>query len=212
MGLATESLVSALSYVGARPYIRGADVFRCFERFARAELPQDEQPVRLRSLKLHREVERDGVWRIDGELEGASATLDYSDAGGRARNAVFVESAERITRRAPDIASRVAALEPAADFAGSAEFAPVASSADWLDALIEANKALHVHTLRARGLPTDRIRFIYVEELPWLAREGQPAERVLFRHLGARPSEGRLYTLNQVVRGGGATLKLCYSC
>jgi hypothetical protein len=214
---ALETPRTSLSYVGARPYIRGADLFRWFERFARDSLDPHERPTRLRAFKAHREVQCDGCWRIGAVLEGAaalenaSATLDFRDESGRTHSAAFVEDGARIVARTPDIAPRVLALEPDGAFAGRAELSASRSSADLLDALIEAYKALHVHTLKARGRSGDGIRFIYVEDLPWLPADGAPAQRATLRHLGQRAGDGRVYTLAAVTLAEPPALKLCYS-
>ena len=88
--------------------------------------------------------------------------------------------------------------------------------ADLMLGVVQANKALHVHTLEAAGLPHSKIRMIYVEGLPMLPADA-PEQELEFRHMGKRPGPDRTYTLAQVRRSiagepVGTPLRICFSC
>ena len=192
------SPVSDFAYVGARPYIRGADVLR----FCLASLDPAVRPVAVRSLRLTRELERNGVWALGGRApQGAgepSATLELALEDGEAYKAGFYETGAVVERREPDIGSAIAGLDATGDFAGSFEVVAPVDFRALLDGLIEANKALHATTLAGRGLDAGNIRFVYAERLPLLGASAARATAVpaRFVHRGARVLDGRTYTLN----------------
>jgi hypothetical protein len=97
------------------------------------------------------------------------------------------------------------------DFAGTAVLTAPRDTTDLLNGLVEANKRLHAETLAARGLPADRIRLIFIENLPTTVSVAGDCDAE-FRHLGERKAADRIYTLNAVqMRGGDDTLRICYS-
>ncbi|HVS08749.1 MAG TPA: hypothetical protein VMS76_02660 [Planctomycetota bacterium] len=221
---APEPFQVRLEFVGSRPYALGADLYRSFELFAAECLAPPQRPRHVRALRLVREIVRDGSWRLGPAAPEPStevsatpaatpaATLDFEDHEGAEHRALFVEDGEPIASRVPDRATRVARLEPAGDFAGSAALMPLATSSDLLYALVEVNKALHVATLRARGERSDHLRFAYVEELPVLEGGQSLAPRVEFRHLGSRRAGGLLYTLNAASTPlARSPVRICYA-
>ncbi len=202
--------VSELSLVGTRNYVLGADLFREFERGAHEQLAS-APPTLVRSFKLHREIAHSGLW-VAGLAHSASAELEWLDASGRAQRASFVEGAQRIEARSPDRPLRLEALEHDGNFGGRALAPAPHSTSELLYALVEGNKAHHLATLRARGLPHDRIRFIYIEALPWLATPSDEPWELAYKLMGARPAADRTYTLVAVRSPQCAgTIKICYS-
>ena len=199
--------LTELSYVGSRPYIRGADLYVWFMRQVASKLPHGRQPVTLRQFRLVREVTRDGAWCL-GEVDDPSATLDVVDAAGQTQRYSFCETGAVITRKVSDIPSNVQKLTETGPFAGRAALAEPADTVGILNGLIEANKRLHAGTLAGRGQPSDHIRLIYIENLP-LTPHG-PLGELEFRHLGERKARDRTYTLN-AVRLPAGDLRICYS-
>lgn len=199
-----------LSLVGSRRYVLGADLFREFERGAREQFA-DAQPTQVRSFKLHREITNHGLW-CAGAADNAAAEIEWRDALGGLERASFVEGAERIETRSPERAPRLLALEHDSRFGGRARAPAPETTSELLYALVEGNKANHIATLRARNLPHDRIRFIYVEGLPWLAAPSREPWELAYELLGARPAADRTYTLVCVrsPQAAGA-IKICYS-
>lgn len=202
--------LTELSYIGTRPYIRGADLYAWFERQIAGSLPPDRRPVAVRQFRLVNEVARDGSW-CEGAVGNASATLDVVDGDDRAQRYSFCETGDLISRRAPDIPSNLRSLARSGDFAGTTVLAAPRDTTDLLNGLVEANKWLHAETLVTRGLPADRIRLIFIENLP--ARVQAAGDCLAeFRHLGERKAADRVYTLNAVsLGGGGDALRICYS-
>jgi len=199
--------LTELSYVGGRSYIRGADLYVWFERQIASRLRR--QPVALRQFRMVQEVARDGAW-CAGDANDASATLDVVDAAGQTERYSFSETGAVITRKVSDIPSNLRGLTKTGAFAGRATLAESSDIVGLLNGLIEANKGLHVETLAARGLPSDRIRLIYIEDFP-LASPSTVAE-LEFRHLGERKARDRIYTLNAVrLPGSRDELRICYS-
>ena len=202
--------LTELSYVGARSYIRGADLYAWFERQIASGLPPDRKPVVVQQFRLVNEVVRDGIWR-EGAIGKASATLDIVGGGEEAQRYSFCETGDLISRRTADIPSNLRSLSRSDDFAGTAMLNAPCDTTELLNGLVEANKRLHAETLAVRGLPADRIRLIFVENLrvDVLAARDFRAE---FRHLGERKAADRVYTLNAVRLGSGDdALRICYS-
>jgi hypothetical protein len=203
-------MLTELSYVGSRPYIRGADLYHWFERQLSPVIGETDRPKHVRRFKLIREVQFDGTWSERTEA-GASAAVEFLDQHDTMRRYAFHETGAAIVRRVPDLPSAVGRLQRSGDFAGVAALSDANTTIDFLNGLIEANKRLHAETLRARGLPTDRIRLIYIENFP--AGGGfQQASQLQFTHLGERRGPDRTYTLNAVrVDAASDSLRICFS-
>jgi hypothetical protein len=203
-------MLTALSYVGTRPYIRGADLYAWFERQIASALPPERRPARILRFKLGREVARDGQW-VAGSPADAAATLEIAEIGGAASRYGFRETGDAIVRRDPDLPSLVESLARDADFAGTARLRDIRGTVDFLNGLIEANKRLHAETLAAKGRAADRIRLIYVERLPATGFDGAP-RRLDLRYLGGRDGADRTYSLVAVaIDGADGGLRICYS-
>jgi len=202
--------MTELSYVGTRPYIRGADLYAWFDRHFCGETEELDRPKHVRRFKLISEVRRDGCWS-EGHEAGASASLELVDGRGNVRRYAFRETGPIIERRTVDLPSVIGQMNRTGDFAGTAKLARIYCTVDFLNGLIEANKLLHAETLKTRSIAADGIRLIYIEN--FAACGGSIAESTLeFRHLGERRAADRTYTLNAVrVDGGGDTMRICYS-
>jgi hypothetical protein len=209
-----------LTLVGSRTYVLGADLFREFELGAREQLGA-AAIERVRSFKLHSEIRHAGEWRPAAAQdrvekgtveEHAAAEIEWLGADGAAARATFVEGLDPIAARSPDPTPRLDGLAPDLDFGGTALAPAPRTSAELLYALVEGNKANHIATLKARGAPFDRIRFIYVEDLPWLSTPDARPWELAFKRLGSRPASDRTYTL-VAVRSPRAPkpIKICYS-
>lgn len=202
--------LTALSYVGTRPYIRGADLFAWFERQILSTLPVAARPTSLVAFKLLREVAHDGRWREHPQADPA-ASIEVKDASNATRRYAFVEGREPIVQRSPDIPSGVRSLKRSGEFAGTAIVSAPKNAIDFMNGLIEGNKSLHAQTLAAMGTPADHIRLIYIENLPLTGWTGGDIA-LEFRFLGARRAPGRTYTLCAVaIEGRGDALRICYS-
>jgi hypothetical protein len=198
-------VLTRLSYVGGRPYIRGADLYRWFERQV------ESRAQAIESFKLLREIQRDGVWLGDKPAEPA-ASIDYLSASGERRAAWFDEQGETITATEPDLQGALLALDPTGEFAGTAQLRPPADTVALVNALIEANKALHARTLAGRNRSSETIRLVYIERLPTLSEPVNGDMRLRFRHLGERAGRDRRYTLNAVqIPGAAQKTRICYS-
>lgn len=198
-------MLTRLSYVGGRPYIRGADLYRWFERQV------ESRAQAIESFKLLREIQRDGVWLGDKPAEPA-ASIDYLSASGERRAAWFDEQGETITATEPDLQGALLALDPTGEFAGTAQLRPPADTVALVNALIEANKALHARTLAGRNRSSETIRLVYIERLPTLSEPVNGDMRLRFRHLGERAGRDRRYTLNAVqIPGAAQKTRICYS-
>jgi hypothetical protein len=220
---APEPFQVRLEFVGSRPYVQAAALYRTFELFAAECLAPSAQPRHIRALRLVREVVRDGSWRLGPPPEAApeasteasatpAATIDFEDHESAERRALFFDDGEPIASRVPDRATRVARLEPAGDFAGSAELLPLAISSQLLYALVEVTKAFHVATLRARGERSDHLRVAYVEDLPVLGGERSFEPRLEISHLGSRRAGGLYYTLSAASTPlARSPVRICYA-
>ncbi|MEW5772883.1 MAG: hypothetical protein AB1916_05105 [Thermodesulfobacteriota bacterium] len=213
---------SDLAYKGGRPYIRGADLLSFYLDLAGSRPAEYPAPERVDSLKLLREVERNGRWvRIEDSPAGAggpeaSASLAVRDAAGQVSGWAFLEQGGRILRRAPAPASVVERLVPTGDFAGEAVLRPGLDARGLLDGLVEANKAIHARFLQERGGNPASIRFTYLEGLPTPGRGGLlPGQVGISLSLRGRRSGGGLaYTLNLACiswPGGEARCLICYA-
>ena len=198
-------MLTRLSYVGDRPYIRGADLYRWFE------CQVEGRAQAIVSFKLLREVRRDGTWIGEKPAEPA-ASIDYLSAAGERRAAWFEERGATISATEPDLESALLNLDPIGDFAGAARMRPPADTVALVNALIEANKALHTCTLESRNRTSDSIRLVYIERLPTLSAPPKDDLLLRFRHLGERAGRDRRYTLNAVQCPGAAQeTRICYS-
>jgi hypothetical protein len=217
---ALEPFQVRLDFVGSRPYVQAAALYRSFELFAAECLAPAAQPRHIRALRLVREVVRDGSWRLGPEAALAAAdpsaapaaTVDFEDNESAERRALFFDDGEPIASRVPDQATLVARLEPAGDFAGSAELLPLAISSQLLYALVAVTKAFHIATLRARGERSDHLRVAYVEDLPVLGGKRSFEPRVEIRHLGSRRAGGLHYTLSAASTPlARSPVRICYA-
>jgi hypothetical protein len=198
-------MLTSLSYVGGRPYIRGADLYRWFERQV------ESRAQAIDSFKLLREVRRDGTWLGDKPAEPA-ASIDYRSAAGERRIAWFDERGAIVTAAEPDIGGALLDLDLTGDFAGAARMRPPADTVGLLNALIEANKALHARTLAGRNRSSESIRLVYIENLPTLSVPAKDDMLLRFSHLGERVVRDRRYTLNAVrLPGADQATRVCYS-
>ena len=216
---------STLAYTGSRDYIRGADLYALFIDLSRKNLPKPDQPTRITSFKLVREVERDGYWCttdsrfVEPEVrDDASATMVFETGEGTLGHAAFFEADHTIDTRVADVAPMIETIESTGDFAGRAVFKPMSQSRDFIDGLIEANKSLHSSTLTQKGLDSGQIKLIYIENFPPLAeledREGML--QLEFTHLGSRSLGAKTFTLNSVSGLRDESVrwtdcKICYS-
>ena len=215
--------LSSMAYIGKRPYIRGVDLYACFESLAFACLPADQRPALIVSFKLHYEWHHNGHWwliddvtQLRTAVNKPAATLIYRDSCGRSRQAAFFADSDLITERRPDLQSVVQEVEWSSDFSGKVVLKPLLERSDFLNGVIEANKILHVRTLAARGYATDNIRLIYLEEMPVLDSLNPACASIELRfcHVSAHPGPGRVYTLNAVsiaLAEEEKTGKVCFS-
>lgn len=197
-----ERPVSDFAYVGGRPYIRGVDLAGfCLDHFD-AVSGEAGFPVQIKSLKLMRELRRNGIWvsaddsAIDGEGPEPSAVMDLVDAEGKTRKLMFLETGDTITRTAADVSSLTTELVSDGAFAGRANLVAPVDFMVLLGGLVEANKALHSATLTERGIDPASIRFVYVERLPVLSQAIDSSVAMRITHRGERVLDGRSYTLN----------------
>jgi hypothetical protein len=215
----SPSRISDFAYVGGRPYIRGVDVLRFFlENHA---VSMSDPPYEVRSLKLIRELQRNGVWEVADESTGIdnasltpSATLEYTDSRKNRHQALFFETSALITRELPDASPIVSSIVCGSPFAGCATIAPPLTAISLLDGLVTANKAIHATTLQERGKHAGSIRFVYVEGFPLsVAPQSNPADLKII-HRGSREKDGRVYTLNVadfVMNSGSFKALICFS-
>lgn len=212
---------AVLAFLGPRTYLHSTEVFRFFCETV-ATLPVDERPVHLLSFKFLRETERNGrAYLLDAsealptELARPAATLTFRDAQSRVRRLELIDDGEPITARRAEPPSPCQAPILAGAFSGTVACRRPGSVSDLFYALVDANKAVHVETLRRRGEnPARAYRFVYCEEFPLGAiNRGNDDVVFRFRHRGARLAEGRTYTLNTVqVEGQGIDgIRICFA-
>lgn len=209
--MATETQFIAkshLAYTGTRTYIRGGDLYACFEIGIRQTQP-DLAPNLIKRMRLVREVGADGEWVVTSSgLPDASATIEWLDGRAQQHMAAFIETGCTITQRRPDLPSMVASLTCDQAFAGQMLTKPLASAADFLNAIIEGNKALHQETLESRGEDHSSIRLIYIEDCPSITSGQLQLE---FESIGVRASGDRRYSLCRVRSSAFSDdLKICY--
>lgn len=198
-----------LTYVGARDYIRGADLLDWFERLRHAR--GDTAPIQsIKQFRIVREVRQDGTWVYDG-AENPAAKLDYFDAEGILRHAAFVEGDRVIVDRTPDIPSQLLDCIADGSFAGRATLARPKHFTDLLNGLIEANKKIHTETLRLRGIDPSGIRLVYVLDLPASTADIGGEVELTVACQGERRVGERRYTLCSLSADSLKTpVKICY--
>lgn len=209
--MATETQFIAkshLAYTGTRTYIRGGDLYSCFESGLRQTQP-DLAPSLIKRMRLVREVEADGKWVLtDSGSPDASATIEWLDDSAKRHMAAFFETGSTITERRPDLPSLVESLTCDKAFSGEIQTQRLASAADFMNAIIEGNKALHQETLQARGEDHSTIRLIYIEDFPSIS---SGRLQLQFEHIGVREAGDRRYTLCRVHSTTFSDdLKICY--
>lgn len=197
---------TALPFLGARDYLHSTDVFRCFAELT-ATLPPDGRPVRVSSFKFLRETDRNGQAFLFDAAEAPpaeaalpSAVISFADSGGRDRRFVVTDTGPRAEARRPEPGRRYGAPALTGDFTGVVPCDGTGQPSDFFATLVEANKAIHVATLRRRGERVERpFRFVFCENFPYQAIGALPQQFDLrFRHQSVRETSGRQYTLNFV--------------
>lgn len=199
-----------LSYVGSRPYIRGADLLFWFERLRQATPDTAFRIGCIKQFRITREVQFDGTWSM-GRHPDAIAKLDFLSEDGTPGHASFNEGSSIITQRDPDIPSLLQHCQMTGDFTGEACLTRPSNFTDLLNGLIEVNKRLHVQTLQTRQIDPAGIRLVYVQDLPVCLADGSDAIDLSIRNMGERHIDGKSYTLCQITSPalpGG--IKLCY--
>lgn len=209
---------SKLSYIGTRLYIRGVDLYTYFINGLGAVQLDMPKPAMITAFKLLREIKSDGHWhileknKVLPEDNDISASLDYVDQSGVPHEAVFIEDGAPIMGRKPDIPSCLLRIEPRNAFGGDVELKPLVNQSSFMDALIEANKAFHIATLKDRREPVDSIRFVYLEDMP---SDLPPSQSFIFENRGEHKKDGRTYTLSSIRPAETSTtaaplIKICY--
>lgn len=210
--------LSDFAFVGQRPYIRGVDLFKFFLNQQEPDSPRF--PSEVRSLKLTRELKRNGFWINDRDNEidrlqiEPSAILEYVDTKGIRERASFLETGPAISRNVEDGPKCLMTVNSTGIFAGNAKLAQHLDAPGILDGLVTANKALHASTLQELGLKSDSIRFVYVERFPIALTPQSDTVEIVITHRGVREREGRIYTLNAariICEAGPATTMICFS-
>ena len=212
------SFISDFAYIGGRPYIRGVDLLRQFMKHATVDMKESLSEVV--SLKLLRELRRNGVWCSDRtrtelfDRMEASAAVEYYDNNRNKRHACFYETGSLITRSMPDSPTVATSIICNAPFAGLAKITKPIDTISVLDGLVAANKALHVSSLRDRGLRADSIRFVYIESLPIISPDQIGSIDLKITHRGTKQLDGRIFTLNIANfddNFGSARVAICFS-
>ena len=209
MGTETQIIArSHLAYVGDRPYIRGSDLYACFDEGLRKTHPELTASM-IKRMRLVREVEANGEWALATSASGnAAATMEWLDTNGEQHLAAFLETGPRISKRSPDLPSMIETLDCDEAFGGEVQTKDLASASDFMNAIIEGNKTLHQKTLRARGEDDSSIRLVYIEDLPNISC-GQ--FRLTFEHIGVRTRGCRRYSLCRICSPAFKDeMKCCY--
>lgn len=199
-----------LSYVGSRPYIRGADLLFWFERLRHAKPETAFGICNIKQFRVTREVRCDGMWVLERHAD-ATAKLDFTRDDGKPGHASFIEGERPITQRVADLASTLELCERTGDFAGRARLRQAGSFTDLLNGLIETNKRLHAETLRLRGVDPAGIRLAYVQDLPTDGFGNDEPVDLTIACLSEREADGKHYTLCTLSAPVfPAAIKLCY--
>lgn len=202
---------TSLSFLGRRTYLHSTEIFHLFcETFA--DLAPDEQPVHVVSFKFLRETNRNGaafLLEADEQLPGESkavATVVFRDRAGRTRRFELTEDREPITHRQPDPPPYCDTPVMVGDFSGTVPCKNILGPSDFFAALMEASKAIHVHTLVRRGEDSDKLyRFVSCEGLDLAATVPPGGALTLdFRHVRARRLGERTFTFNDIAWQPGA--------
>lgn len=202
---------TALSYVGKRPYAKGADLLRWFELLRRRNPATSFEIKTVKMLRIAREIRCDGTWILGESDADAVAKLDFLREDGTLGHAELIEGTSEITSRIADYPSLVLDHHLSGDFAGQVKLGQPADVIEFLNALVDANKQLHVSTLQKRGLDYSRIRLVYVQDMPLLPDMSAPTIDVTITCAGERLVGGRQFSLCHLTAAPlAAPVKICF--
>jgi hypothetical protein len=222
LGQMIELGPSTLTLLGQRNYLHSTDIYRMFCERVGVCLPESIRPAAILEYKFFKETIHNGhsVILPDSEpspfpLAKPATAIRYLNWAGTCFRFEFYDDGPAATVRRPEPISPIEQVTLTDPFAGVVRCRNISTPTDLFISLVEANKTLHVQTLRQRDEDASRpYRFIYVENLPYICDLPPDAPGIAFHfnHLGERRTGPRLYTLNAARVEGLSTSKSIQIC
>jgi hypothetical protein len=218
-----RSFPSDFAFIGDRDYVHGPTFFEAFrEGVLQLAGAQAGEALRVRYLRVNRTVRANGTIVVAGEdepLPGAErpAAEMSCRAGGRSWHAAFHEGGQSpITRRtAPRERDFVRDVELSSAFSGVARLQKLRGDDDLFQAVVEANKQVHLHTLTGNPLsPTPRFRFVYCLDYQCAPSMGDGTASVRIHSQGLRDLGEYEFSLTALELRLGAfssSFRLCFA-
>lgn len=217
-----ECALSDFAFIGERDYVHGPTIFEAFRARALAAAKTPATGFSFRFLRINQTVHANGtivIVRADEPRPpwGRPAAELSCDAGASAWYLGLYDRESRpITRREParekDFVRDVALSGP---LSGEVTLIGVRDNADLFQAVVEANKQVHLKTLTGDPASTAvKFRFVYCLDYACAPSFASDAGTVIVRSEGLRSAGGHRFSLTTLdLRFGSftTTFKLCFA-
>lgn len=218
-----ESFASDFSFIGARDYVHAPTLFDAFrERVLELSRAPADAAFSFRFLRVNETVHENGVIVVASAEETRkdwgkpAAEMSCSVAARPWHVGLYQRDTRPITRReAAREKDFVSTVELTGPLSGSAMLGGIRTDADLFQAVVEANKQVHLKTLTGDPLSsTIRFRFVYCLDYTCATATGDGTGRVSVLSEGLRDAGEYQFSLTQLELELGsfhASFKLCFA-
>lgn len=213
---------SDFAFIGARDYVHGPTIFDAFRSRVLELAGSADAGLSMRLLRVNETVRANGVIAVSAAGEprpawGRPAAEMACTAGGNAWHAgLYNRDPTPITKRVPAREKAfVADVALSGSLTGSARLAGIRDNSDLFQAVVEANKQVHLKTLTGDPLSSEvRFRFVYCLDYTCAPSTGDGTGTVSVASEGLRDAGEYLFSLTRLELRLGAfasTFKLCFA-
>ena len=218
-----QSAASDFAFIGARDYVHAPTMFEAFRaRITAAAGAAEPGDFSFRFLRVNQTVRANGVIAVapaDAPRPAwgrPAAEIACSAAGHSWYAALYDRDATPIERRVPAREKTyIGAVDLEQPFTGEAALQGIRDNDDLFQALVEANKQVHLKTLTGDPLSGEvRFRFVYCLDYACAPEVGGGAGRVRIASEGLRDAGDYLFSLTRLELHLGAytrAFKLCFA-
>lgn len=167
-----SSFLSDFPFNGERNYVHGPTLFEIFRNSVIAEVKGNEHtPIQVAAFRVNQLIQENGRIAIrDTSVEPLPHTSSYPmsemlcNAAGRSlKIGLYKEDTSPIAHRRPSLEkSYIGSIELGPSFCGTAELQDISDNGRLFQAVVEANKQIHLATIAGDPYSTDiKFRFAY---------------------------------------------------
>jgi hypothetical protein len=217
-----QSAPSDFVFIGSRDYVHGPTMFDAFRERVVELAGAPAAGFSMHLLRVNETVRANGMITVSSAGEprpawGRPAAEMSCIAGGNAWHAaLYNREPTPITRRVPAREKAfVTEVELSGALSGTARLGDIRDNSDLFQAVVEANKQVHLKTLTGDPLSSEvRFRFVYCLDYTCAPSTGDGTATVSVTSEGLRDAGEYLFSLTRLVLRLGAfesTFKLCFA-